>query len=1212
MIASVFATVSIGTLGFVGTAEAAPGDASTFGVTQNGNCFEVQSFGDGSTSVEDFYDYRASDTNPSGAFSSYGTTEFQQNDTTQMFLYNGTQGVSLVVIHDKLDGDDSGGKATFNITGVPSGGEWAVADDDYGGDTNYDNFTVDGDRSHVDWFWAVNRTDGGALRAPQGAEFSMTVDPDFNGNAHHDHPDGRYSDGVIDTWNVRTPDDSENGDATALDMSQPVTIETGGCPSAPEADLDASPQSATVGENVTFDASNSTDADGDIAEYRWDFDGDGTVDRTTETATTQASYDSVGEYTATVTVVDTEGRTDTASATVSVNGSLNASADVPSGVQVNETFTADGSNSSGNVESYAWDFGDTTQKSGAVVDHAYDETGTYTVTLTVTDGSGNEDTTTEKVTVTEPDNTPPNASLTPTPENAALGETVSFDASNSTDDGTITEYRWDFDGDGEVDRTTESATTEASYGSTGEYEAAVTVVDTGGNEDMATANVTVSDETPPTADANVPDRVTVGQSFTADGSNSTDNGEIASYEWDFGDGANASGESVTHAYDENGTYDVTLTVTDSAGNEHTDTATVEVVEGSEDAKPSAHLDASPASASVGETVAFDASGSSDDDGIDRYEWDFDGDGSVDHTTTGATTETSYESAGEYTATVTVVDTTGQTDTATKTVTVKKDDSGGGGNDAPPTAAVTAPGTVVVNETFEVDASASSDDSGIVEYRWDFNHDGKIDRNTTEAKTIKVYNRPKTFTTVVTVVDASGQTDSAKVTIEATEPDGDAPTADLHAPETVHVGEEFDVNVTNVNDESGVAHVCWYFDGEKGPDGHHAAVSFDEAGAHTVTVLLRDEEGNERTISKQVEVVAKDDGDDSGDDSSDGDDGGNTGGSTGGNTGGYTGGTDDGGESEDSSMETSVDVTDGNGIEITVSDAESGDRATMAFPVENGTESLTFDGIAATFDAAGDYDMTVESSADAPEDVTAPTVEDDGIAPQAFLTVDHPNVSDEDLRSASITFSVEQSVLNRTEAETDDVALYRAANDSWERISVDYLGENGSAHEFHANVTKLSTLAAGIDRPATAVTNVTVGDTDVKAGDVIEVTATVANDGRADGTVRADLAVGGTVVATENVSVPAGETTTVSFDHELSSAGTLTVGVNGETTDLSVASVQTDESNDDTTESTTAASDDSGASEGPDESNSLGQPGMGVGVALVALLCASLLTLRRRD
>ena len=63
-----------------------------------------------------------------------------------------------------------------------------------------------------------------------------------------------------------------------------------------------------------------------------------------------------------------------------------------------------------------------------------------------------------------------------------------------------------------------------------------------------------------------PEHPTVGQMVTFDASSSYDpDGTIVSYEWDFGDGATASGVVVTHAYSAAGNYTVTLAVTDDAG-----------------------------------------------------------------------------------------------------------------------------------------------------------------------------------------------------------------------------------------------------------------------------------------------------------------------------------------------------------------------------------------------------------------------------------------------------------------------------------------------------------------------------------------------------------------------------------------------------------------------------------------------------------------------
>ncbi|RQG93629.1 PKD domain-containing protein [Natrarchaeobius chitinivorans] len=61
-------------------------------------------------------------------------------------------------------------------------------------------------------------------------------------------------------------------------------------------------------------------------------------------------------------------------------------------IEVGEEVELDGSGSEGDIESYEWDLGDGTEASGDVVTHTYEETGEYTVELTVTDADGETDT----------------------------------------------------------------------------------------------------------------------------------------------------------------------------------------------------------------------------------------------------------------------------------------------------------------------------------------------------------------------------------------------------------------------------------------------------------------------------------------------------------------------------------------------------------------------------------------------------------------------------------------------------------------------------------------------------------------------------------------------------------------------------------------------------------------------------------------------------
>ncbi|WP_135661509.1 PKD domain-containing protein [Halorhabdus rudnickae] len=147
------------------------------------------------------------------------------------------------------------------------------------------------------------------------------------------------------------------------------------------------------GEDITFDASDSSDPDGTIASSEWDFDDGNSA--TGEVVT--HSYGSSGDYTVTLTVTDDAGASVTASQTVSVssdNTTPNASFRVdPSDPAPGDIVTfdaADSSDADGTVDSYEWDLGDGNSATGQTVTNSY-ESGEYTVTLTVTDDDGATD-----------------------------------------------------------------------------------------------------------------------------------------------------------------------------------------------------------------------------------------------------------------------------------------------------------------------------------------------------------------------------------------------------------------------------------------------------------------------------------------------------------------------------------------------------------------------------------------------------------------------------------------------------------------------------------------------------------------------------------------------------------------------------------------------------------------------------------------------------
>jgi len=216
-------------------AQASLPPTDSYVIEQGESCHPIEPLSTDGT-VESFYDYRNHETHPEDVermYSSYGTEHLQEDDTSLLFLHEGTDGMSLVMVHDRLDGDTEGGAATFDIVGLPTEAEWVVQDDLYDGETNMATWDSGDGWASASWIWSDARTDGGAIQGGLNDQFAVTIQPAFNEDAdHYDNEDlydpEFHGDGEIEDWEVLSGD-VDAPDRTALSLEEPVTIRTGTC-----------------------------------------------------------------------------------------------------------------------------------------------------------------------------------------------------------------------------------------------------------------------------------------------------------------------------------------------------------------------------------------------------------------------------------------------------------------------------------------------------------------------------------------------------------------------------------------------------------------------------------------------------------------------------------------------------------------------------------------------------------------------------------------------------------------------------------------------------------------------------------------------------------------------------------------------------------------------------------------------------------------------
>ncbi len=494
----------------------------------------------------------------------------------------------------------------------------------------------------------------------------------------------------------------------------------------PTAAFSFSPANPTVGQQVLFDGGASSDADGSIVSYRWDF-GDGQTSGPSGSSAIYHSFAAAGTYTVTLTVTDNDGASDSVTHTVRVGtpnqAPVAAFSYSPTSPMVGQWVQFDGSASfdpDGSITAYNWNFGDGSTASGMSRYHKFTAPGTYTVTLTVTDNGGLTNTTSQTVQVGMP-NQAPTAAFSYSPVNPGVGQWVQFDGSASFDpDGTITAYTWNF-GDGS---TGTGVSLYHQFAAPGDYTVTLTVTDNAGltNTTSQTVHVTAPNQAPTAVFSYSPTNPSVGAWVRFDASASSDpDGSVTAYRWNFGDGSTSStGPVVYHQYTTAGSYTVVLTVTDNSGLTGSVAHTVQV--GPTNQPPVAAFSYTPSTPNVGEAITLNAAASYDPDGsITAYRWDLDGDGVDD--TTGQIISVRYYNAGVHVVKLTVVDNQGLSSSVTKGIVVG---AGGGAPSAGPAMDGTAGIYVWGNsDTWHVTVNAGTGWTSPHAYRLELRTDGSF-------------------------------------------------------------------------------------------------------------------------------------------------------------------------------------------------------------------------------------------------------------------------------------------------------------------------------------------------------------------------------------------------------------------------------------------------------------------------------------------------------
>lgn len=502
----------------------------------------------------------------------------------------------------------------------------------------------------------------------------------------------------------------------------------------------------------------------------------------------------------------------------------------------------DGSQDDIAVRSWAWDFGDGATSEAQHPEHTYATSGTYDVTLTVTDAGGRTNTTTETVTAV---NSRPVVELLLDPDPPTEGELVQITAEAEDRDGEIETYDWSI-----PNRTgLQDPTVNHTFPAQGLVEIGVTVTDDEGGEATANRQIEVQNA-PPIADFTVDPSDPMARRTVYLESTSTDygDGEVVDHRWEISSVGTRDGEIVEIEFPEDGLQEVTLEVHDDDGDTNRTTEQISV----RNAPPEAEIKIGPRPLNPDSPIDFNAD-VTDDDPIEESSWTF----SDGVEASGLSTERTFDEGGSYEVDLRLQDSDGDWGSANKSFYVNKAPSvelGPLGHESTDEIAVET------DELFTVDARVDDPDSEEISLSWSVDGTPPTDLNHcthapdgNESRMQCGWPDDGEHRISVHARDEEGATNSTHLDVLVL---NQPPTLNPSVlTDVVNVGERVTLEA-NAEDTDGVVEtVLWWVDGEREGLGSVFRHTFQQPGTHEVAVNATDDDDAESSTTFEIDVNA---------------------------------------------------------------------------------------------------------------------------------------------------------------------------------------------------------------------------------------------------------------------------------------------------------------------------------------------------------------------